>query len=86
MAKRVLDLYLGNVDTVRVRQLAEEGNALQAARRLCEADFYIGEFLTHNGKTPDGRQILQTVMAKCRSADVVFSAANAELSELTQRK
>ena len=82
----VLDLYLGNVDTVRVRQLAEEGNALQAARRLCEADFYIGEFLTHNGKTPDGRQILQTVMAKCRSADVVFSAANAELSELTQRK
>ncbi len=82
----VLDLYLGNVDTVRVRQIAEEGNAPQAARRLCEADFYIGEFLTHNGKTPDGRQILQTVMAKCRSADVVFSAANAELSELIQGK
>ena len=54
-----LDLYLGNMDTGRVRQLAEEGNAHQAARRLCEADFYIGEFLTHNGKTPDGRQILQ---------------------------
>jgi hypothetical protein len=74
------------VDTVRVRQLAEEGTAPQAVRRLCEADFYIGEFLTHNGKTPDGRQILQTVMAKCRSADAVFSAANAELSEMARTK
>lgn len=82
----VLDLYLGNVVTVRVRQLAEEGIAPQAARRLCEADFYIGEFLTHNGKTSDGRQILQTVMAKCRSADAIFSAANAELSEMAPTK
>ena len=82
----VLDLYLGNVDTGRVRQLAEEGHASQAARRLCEADFYIGEFLTHNGNTPDGRQILQTVMAKCRPADAVFSAASAELSEMTRSK
>jgi hypothetical protein len=57
-----------------------------AARRLCEADFYIGEFLAHNGKTPDGRQILQTVMANCRPADVVFSAASAELSEMTRTK
>ncbi|MBR1090837.1 tetratricopeptide repeat protein [Bradyrhizobium manausense] len=82
----VLDLYLGNVDTVQVRQIAEEGNGPNAARRLCEADFYIGEFLAHNGKTPDGRQILQTVMAKCRPADVMFSAASAELSEMTPTK
>lgn len=82
----VLDLYLGNVDTDRVRQLAEEGAAPPAARRLCEADFYIGEFLRHNGKTPDSRKILQSVMSKCRPADVVFSAASAELSEMTRTK
>jgi lipoprotein NlpI len=82
----VLDLYLGTMDTGRVRQLAEEGSVQQAARRLCEADFFIGEFLTHNGNTPDGRQILQTVMAKCSPADVVFSAASAELSEMTRTK
>lgn len=76
----VLDLYLGKVDTRRVRQLAEEGDAPQAARRLCEANFYIGEFLTNNGNTPDGRQVLQTVVAKCRPSDVVFSAASAELA------
>ena len=82
----ILDLYLGNVDTGRVRQLAEEGNAQQAAGRLCEAVFYIGEFLTHNGNTPDGRQILQSVTAKCRPADVVFGAASAELSEMIRTK
>jgi lipoprotein NlpI len=82
----VLDLYLGNVDIDRVRQLADEGSAPQAAGRLCEADFYIGEFLRHSGKVPDGRKILQSVMAKCRPTDVVFSAANAELSEMTRTK
>ena len=82
----VLDLYLGTVDTGRLRQLAEEGSARQTAKRLCEADFYIGEFLTHNGDIPDGRQILQTVVVKCRFTDVVFSAARAELSELLQAK
>ncbi|MBR1208154.1 MULTISPECIES: tetratricopeptide repeat protein [unclassified Bradyrhizobium] len=75
----VLDLYLGTLEAGRVREHAEEGNA-PAAKRLCEADFYIGEFLMHDGKTPDGREILQTVREKCRSADVVFSAAGAELS------
>ncbi|MFH1344086.1 MAG: tetratricopeptide repeat protein [Pseudomonadota bacterium] len=76
----VLDLYLGKVDTGRLRQLAEEGDVPQAARRICEADFYIGEFLTHNSQTPDARKILQSVMAKCSPADVVFSAASAELA------
>lgn len=82
----VLDLYLGKVDTGRLRQLAEESDAPQAAKRLCEADFYIGEFLTHNDKTPDGRQILQSVMARCRPADVVFSAARSELREMGPTK
>ncbi|MGL1742636.1 hypothetical protein ACSTHD_23645, partial [Vibrio parahaemolyticus] len=68
------------------RELAEEGAAPPAARRLCEADFYIGEFLRHNGKAPDGRQVLQSVIAKCRPADVVFSAASAELSEMSGTK
>ncbi|MFH1344114.1 MAG: hypothetical protein ABIL01_23390 [Pseudomonadota bacterium] len=68
------------------RQLAEEGSARQAAWRLCETDFYISEFLTHNGKMPDVHQILQTVVVKCRFTDVVFSAARAELSELLQAK
>lgn len=75
----VLDLYLGTSDAGRVRELAEEGNAPET-KRLCEADFYIGEFFIHDGKTSDGREILQKVTAKCRSANVVFSAAGAELS------
>lgn len=82
----VLDLYLGNVDTDRLVQLAQGAGALQTAQRLCEADFYIGEFFRHNGNTLASRKILQTVMARCRPADAVFSAASAELSEMTQTK
>lgn len=82
----VLDLYLGNMDVERVLQLAQGGVALQAAQRLCEADFFIGEFLRHNGKTPDSRNMLQSVRAKCRPTNIVFSAASAELDEMSRTK
>lgn len=76
----VLDFYLGKLDVDRLREDAGRGPADDIARRLCEADFYVGELLNHSGKDVEGRRILQAVMDRCRPIDVVFAAARAELS------
>lgn len=81
----VLDLYLGKRDVDGVRRLAGEGTGPQVAKRLCEADFFIGEFFMHSGKATEGRQILKSVGANCPPAEVVFGAANAELGDTTEQ-
>lgn len=78
--RSVLDFYLGTLEANRVRDDAARGSAAESARRLCEADFYIGDFLTHNGKDAEGRHILQTVITRCPPIDLVFAVAKAELS------
>lgn len=82
----ILDLYLGKLDANRTREDAEHGPAAEIARRICEADFYVGEFLGHSGKDADGRRILQSVVDRCRSVDVIFAAAKAELSRSPEPK
>jgi tetratricopeptide (TPR) repeat protein len=74
-----LDFYLGKLDAGRLREDAGRGQAADIARRLCEADFYIGEFLSHDGKDVEGRRILQAVTERCRPVDFIFAAAQAEL-------
>lgn len=76
----VLAFYLGKLDADRARQDAERGAAADVARRRCEADFYVGEFLSHSDKDADGRRILQAVVDRCRAVDVIFAAAIAELN------
>lgn len=82
---QVLEFYLGNLEADRLRERAERDAAVDTIRRLCEADFYIGEFLAHNGKDAEARQILETVAARCRPVDIISAAANAELAGMTPK-
>lgn len=75
----MLDFYLGNLD-------AERGPTADVARRLCEADFYVGEFLLHSKEDAKGRKILEEVVDRCRPANVISAAAKAELTGKLDRK
>lgn len=77
----ILDFYLGNLDADSTREDAARGPTTDVARRLCEADFYLGEFLLHSMKDAKGRSILEAVVDRCRPANMISAAAKAELSE-----
>lgn len=76
----ILDFYLGKLDAARTREDAERAPAADLPRRLCEADFYVGDFLGHTGKDEESRRLLQAVVDRCGSVDVIFAAAKAELN------
>jgi tetratricopeptide (TPR) repeat protein len=75
----VVDFYLGNLDADAARKDAGREPTADAARRLCELDFYIGEFLLHSKEDAKGRKILEEVVDRCRPANVISAAAKAEL-------
>lgn len=76
----ILDIYLGKLDANSARKEAQRGPAADLPRRLCEADFYVGEFLLHGKDEAEGRKILQAVIDRCRPANLISAAAKAELS------
>lgn len=82
----ILDFYLGKLDAERAREDAERGPAADVARRVCEGDFYVGEFFSHSANGADGRRLLQAVVDRCRPVDVIFAAAKAELSGKPDQK
>lgn len=73
----LLDYYLGNVSAEQIRAAA-----LTAPKDVCEADFFLGEASFHHGQTTAARELLERVTLRCRSFDVVFGAAIAELQLL----
>lgn len=83
---QVLDLYLGKLDMDRVREDAGGGVGAEGERRLCEADFFVGEFLSHGQQKADGRRMLRTVVDRCRPVDIIFAAAQAELRDDKEAK
>ncbi|MDD1533996.1 hypothetical protein C7U89_12275 [Bradyrhizobium sp. WBOS4] len=83
---QVLDFYLGKLDMDRVREDAGSGVGAEAERRLCEADFFVGEFLSHRQQKADGRRMLRTVVDRCRPVDIIFAAAQAELRDDKEAK
>ena len=58
----------------------------EGERRLCEADFFVGEFLSHGQQKADGRRLLRTVVDRCRPVDIIFAAAQAELRDNKEAK
>lgn len=83
---QVLDFYLGKLDMDRVREDAGGGVGAEGERRLCEADFFVGEFLSHGQQKADGRRLLRTVVDRCRPVDIIFAAAQAELRDNKEAK
>ena len=75
----LLDYYLGTMDSEQVRAVALNGPAREKEKRICEAEFYLGEFAVHKGQPTVARTLLEAVLAGCRPYDVVYSAAVAEL-------
>lgn len=83
---QVLDFYLGKLDMDRVRENASGSAGAEGERRLCEADFFVGEFLSHSQQKADGRRMLRTVVDRCRPVDIIFAAAQAELRDDKETK
>lgn len=77
---QVLEFYLGKSDAGRIRQDAQHGSPAEVEKRLCEADFFIGERLHHTAAAADARRLLEQVVDRCRPVEVIFAAAKAELA------
>lgn len=79
---QLLDYYLGRASVEQVRAASQLGASGELLKRTCEADFFVGEFAGHNGRTTDARTLLEGVKSRCRPHDVVYGAAVAELALL----
>ncbi len=75
----MLDLYLGNTDTNRVKASAHSGPLHGTEKRECEAKFFLGDYALHRGDKPQARNALQEVISGCGPQEVVHSAAVAEM-------
>jgi lipoprotein NlpI len=80
----ILDLYLRIAEPAAIRSLAGPDQSAEEHKRRCEADFFIGEFLGHEGKVAEAKVLLRDVLARCRAHDVVYSGAIAELKVITR--
>ena len=53
--------------------------------RMCEIDFYLGEFETHRQSKDKARKLLMDEMSKCPPHDVNYFAAKAGIDLMDRR-
>jgi tetratricopeptide (TPR) repeat protein len=76
----VVRLYLGQLTPAAVLTAAEDANTNLRNRRICQANFYIGELALERGASDDAARQFRSVVADCPRTLIEWSAANAELS------
>lgn len=76
-------LYLGKLAPEKIRAVAE-GSADQDVRRrrLCDVDFYLGEYTLEKGSSEQGRKLLQAAADGCPATALEYGFAKAELKRL----
>ncbi len=78
----LLDLYDGVSAQEQVRKTANVGSAQERNERLCDVDFYLGEYAAHHRPRPEARKLLLTAATECRPHELGYVAAKLELSLL----
>lgn len=81
----LLDMYFGLLDMEKVKAAAEEGATIEKSKRDCEARFFLADFAAHNGQTEQARDAFQEIATRCGPAEVVYSAALAEVRLLPRQ-
>jgi lipoprotein NlpI len=74
----LIGLYEGTRAAAEFRTDAMEGAAGQSAR-ICEIDFYLGEFEAYHASKDEARKLLTNAMNECPRHDINHFAAKAEI-------
>jgi lipoprotein NlpI len=80
----LIGLYDGTRTAAEFRTAAIEGATGQSAR-LCEIDFYLGEFEAHHDSKEEARKLLTNAMNECPRYEINHFAVKAEI-DLIERK
>jgi lipoprotein NlpI len=75
----LIGLYSGTTTPVEVMKAAALADAATKADKLCEADFYAGEWQLLHGAQPDASRMLGDAAHNCRDEMIEKTAAAAEL-------
>ena len=78
----MLDFYRGAATADDVYRAATHVDAISAASRKCEADFYIGEWQLLGGNKAAARVLLNAALNECPRNFIVFGEARVELKRL----
>lgn len=78
----IFALYEGNATPDEILRLAHNGDPRGSRDRVCEADFYVGEWWLAKKNTEAARPLLEDASSGCRHDFIEYSAANAELRRL----
>jgi hypothetical protein len=76
-------LYLGKLAPEKIRAVAEGSSDRDVRRRrLCDVDFYVGEYTLEKGASEEGRKLLQAAADGCPATALEYGFAKAELKRL----
>lgn len=78
----VINLYLGQSTPDAVLASADTANAETKKDRLCDASFYIAEFVLQQGRKAEAVRLFRRAAADCRKTFIEYGAAIAELKAL----
>jgi lipoprotein NlpI len=78
----VFALYEGNATPDEIMRLARYGDPRTSRDRMCEADFYVGEWWLAKKNTEAARPLIESASSLCRHDFIEYSAANVELKRL----
>ena len=78
----LLDLYDGVSAQEQARKTATAGSMQERNERLCDVDFYLGEYAAHHWPRPEARKLLLTAASECKPHQLGYVAAKLELSLL----
>ena len=78
----VVRLYLGQLTPEALFAAADNPDAGVHAARMCEANFYAGEFLLQQGKKDDAARLFKPVAAGCQKDLIHYESARTELKVL----
>jgi lipoprotein NlpI len=78
----IIRFYLGRSTSDAVMAAANDFDVDTKKGQICEANFYIGEFLLQQGRKDEARSAFARAAADCPKGFTEYAAANAELKQL----
>jgi lipoprotein NlpI len=78
----VIRLYLGQMTPEAVLAAADDPDADTRQRRVCEANFFIGQMALRRSAKDDAVRLFRLVASDCRKNANAWTQANAELKAL----
>lgn len=80
----LVSYFSGDVDADAVLAAASEGSPSVSQSHMCEAHFYIGEWLVQHSDAVNGKLLLRKASDECPVNFVEWAPAQTDLAELTQ--